>query len=171
MGRYWVGVKKWSMYLGIGVDRWLKWNKHIILVCKKCSSVLGHLTRVTRSLPTVLKKQLYQSLVLPYLDYCAVVCMGWLYSQVDAKRVDGIQKWGMRWTLSERWDCLSVDIRSRLGRCTSTNRRRILMMIYLRRCLHGRCPGYLEGILFVYQTAGTVQYTERWKLIPTQSKI
>ena len=75
----------------VGVDRWMKWNKHIILVCKKCFSVLGHLTRVTRSLPTVLKKkQLCQSLVLPYLDYCAGV------PDFDAKRVDGIQKWGMR---------------------------------------------------------------------------
>ena len=51
-------------YIGVYVDSGLKWDKHISYVRQKCNNILSFLGRVCKSLPTHLRKQLYQSLVL-----------------------------------------------------------------------------------------------------------
>ena len=100
-------------YLGVTMDRQLSWRKHIDGVQKKCFSMLGLLFRVRRALPTELRKRLYLALVQPHLDYCAVV---WAEcSQVDARKLDSVQRRGMRMILSEKWDCSPAAMRSRLG--------------------------------------------------------
>ena len=59
-------------YLGVLIDSSLSWEKHISRTRKKCYSGLSQLRRLG-SIPPNLKKQLYNSLVLPHLDYCSVV--------------------------------------------------------------------------------------------------
>ena len=59
-------------YLGVLIDSSLSWEKHISRTRKKCYSGLSQQRRLG-SIPPNLKKQLYNSLVLPHLDYCSVV--------------------------------------------------------------------------------------------------
>ena len=59
-------------YLGVIVDKQLNWKKHIESVRKRLLSALAVLYRVKRTLPPKLRKLLYQSIVLPRLNYCKV---------------------------------------------------------------------------------------------------
>ena len=139
-------------YLGVTIDRQLSWRKHVDGIQKKCFSMLGLLFRVRRALPTELTKRLYLALVQPHLVYCAVV---WAEcSQVDARKLDSVQRRGMRMILDEKWDCSSAAMRSRLGWMTPVNRRRMMRMIVLRRCLSGRCPTYLRNLLRTNEDLG-----------------
>ena len=126
------------------MDSSLKWDKRISYVRQKCNNILSFLGRVCKSLPTHLRKQLYQSLVLPHLDYCSVV---WAEcSRTVKKKLEGIQKRGMRWILQEKWDCPSDTMRKKLGWSSLANRRSILRLMTVKRCLSGRCPHYLKGL-------------------------
>ena len=110
----------------------------------KCLSALAVLYRVKRTLPPKLKKLLYQSIMLPHLDYCAVV---WTECSRDATKLERVQKKGMRLILEEDYDCPSANMRLRLGWMTHHNRRRMLRTVCSRRCLRGMGSNFMERIL------------------------
>ena len=70
-------------YLEVIVDKHLSWRSHIEKVRKKCLSALAVLHKIKGSLPPKLKSVLYQSMVLPHLDYCAVLVQVHRYSSID----------------------------------------------------------------------------------------
>ena len=73
---------------------------------------------------------------------------------MDAKKLDSVQRTGMRMILGEKWDCLSAAMSSRLEWRTPVNRRRMMTMIVLRRCLSERCPTYLRNLLRTNEDLG-----------------
>ncbi len=60
-------------YLEVFLDTCLDWNHHIGVTAGKISQQLGVLRRVRRHLTLDTGKMLYNSLVLPLVDYCDVV--------------------------------------------------------------------------------------------------
>ena len=60
-------------YLGVLVDRDLKWKDHILKVRHKCLCALGIIRRVSSCLPVSTRRTLYNALVLPHFAYCSVV--------------------------------------------------------------------------------------------------
>ena len=60
-------------YLGILVDENLKWESHINYVCKKISRNIGIMGRVRYYLSPKELSLLYNAIVLPHLNYCAVI--------------------------------------------------------------------------------------------------
>ena len=100
---------------------------------------------------TINRQLSWRKHVEPHLDYCGVVweeC-----SQVDARKLDSVQRRGMRMILDGKWDCSSAAMRSRLGWMTPVNRR-MMRMILMRRCLSGRCPTYLRNLLGTNEDLG-----------------
>ena len=96
-------------FLGVIVDRQLSSRDHVEAVERKCLGGLAQLHKVKDALPTRLRKLLYQSLILPHLDYCAIV---WAEcSEVDADRVQRLQNRGIRLILGKKWDHSSKDLR------------------------------------------------------------
>ena len=139
-------------YLGVTIDKRLSWKYHIESVCSKCSSALGLLKKVMSSLPTSLRKQLYQTLVQPHLDYCSVV---WAECSLqDAKKLDSIQRRGMRLILNESYECSSSSMRERLGWMPPSDRRSMRRLLCIRRSLTGGCPRYLKKILLTNEEFG-----------------
>jgi exonuclease III len=63
-------------FLGIHVDRDLKFDVHISEICKKLSKSVGLLYKVSSSVPEKELINLYYSLVYPYLLYCNIVWGG-----------------------------------------------------------------------------------------------
>ena len=77
------------MYLGVNIDRSVSWKSNIDKVRQKCFAGLASIRRVHCHT----RKLLYQSLVLPHLDYCAVAwhsCWGRMSDQIER-----IQKYAM----------------------------------------------------------------------------
>ena len=58
-----------TKFLGIIIDKNLKFVSHIEFLCKKVSKTVGILHRVKEFLPSVILKTIYNTLVYPYLNY------------------------------------------------------------------------------------------------------
>ena len=139
-------------FLGVIVDHQLSWRDHVEAVRRKCLGGLAQLHKVKDALPTRLRKLLYQSLILPHLDYCAVV---WAEcSKGDADKVQRLQNRGMRLILGKKWDHHSKDLRTELGWMTLTQRRRMFRSRVVRRYLTGDCPAYARRMFKTIQELG-----------------
>ena len=60
-------------YLGIIIHENLSWKPHITSICYKVAKVIGILSKSRRYLPSVSLKTLYNSLFLPYTNYCNLI--------------------------------------------------------------------------------------------------
>ena len=60
-------------FLGIILDKNLNWKSHISHICKKISKTTGILCRLKRLVPQDVLLTLYNSLILPYLNYGILV--------------------------------------------------------------------------------------------------
>ena len=65
-------VKRYT-YLRVEIDDSLTWKDHISKIAKKRSSRIGALKRIRQLVPFELLLAMYNSLVLPYFDYCSIV--------------------------------------------------------------------------------------------------
>ena len=59
--------------LGVHVDEFLSWDKHIDNISKKISSVIGAIKRLKPFVDRETLKSAYNALVLPHFDYCCEV--------------------------------------------------------------------------------------------------
>lgn len=69
-------------FLGIVLDKNLRWTPHIDLISKKISKINGILNRIKNFLPTYVLVIIYNTLVLPYLNYGTFV-WGWKNRQIN----------------------------------------------------------------------------------------
>ena len=68
-----ISRKKCIKYLGVLVDENMKWRSHIDSVATKISRNLGIIGRSKHYLTSEQLRLLYNALILPHLNYCAVV--------------------------------------------------------------------------------------------------
>ena len=81
-------------YLGIIIDEKLTWNSQVDSVCKRCSSILGQLSRISFCIPLNFRKIIYESVFLSVMKYCIPI---WgATSTVNIKRMDKILNRGCR---------------------------------------------------------------------------
>lgn len=81
-------------YLGVTVDCELKWKPHLANFHKKALAAIACIQRASPFLPLSTRKMLYQTLVLPHLEYCSVVwppC-----SQALSQSIESILNYAMR---------------------------------------------------------------------------
>src|SRR6218665_2483020 len=64
-----------TKFLGILVDQFLTWYDHISNITSKVSRNLGILSRITYLLPQHIRKNLYYTMIHPYIhvSYCNIV--------------------------------------------------------------------------------------------------
>ena len=86
--------KKFVKYLGVFVEENLKWNKHIDSVSSIISRNIGMIARVKFFLSSRELLLLYNSLILPYLNYCAVVWGNNYESRIN--KITKLQKRALR---------------------------------------------------------------------------
>ena len=60
-------------FLGLTIDDTLSWKDHIQKISTKISRVIGVLNRLKKFLPSSILILLYNSLILPHLQYCSLV--------------------------------------------------------------------------------------------------
>ena len=63
-------------FLGVNIDSKLKYSVHIDKMCSKISKSIGIIYRMKNLVPLPVMKQLYYSLIYPYLNYCICVYGG-----------------------------------------------------------------------------------------------
>ena len=60
-------------YLGVNIDRYLKFDKHVDMMVGKINRALGVLKRACKYIPLKSRKIIFNTLVLPHFDYCITV--------------------------------------------------------------------------------------------------
>ena len=81
-------------YLGVTITTNLSWTLHIDNIAKTTKGLLGRIHRNLRDAPNHLRHKIYQTTVLPKLDYCGAV---WDPRQLKStKQLENIQKFAGR---------------------------------------------------------------------------
>ena len=78
------------LFLGLEINHNLNWNNHILSISFKVSKIAGILHKLKNEFPTSILKSIYNTLILPHLNYC-VLCWG---SQTN--RIHLLQKRAIR---------------------------------------------------------------------------
>ena len=128
-------------YLGVEIDRNLTWKAHIEKVRHQCMGKLAAIQRAGAYLPCNTRKVLYQSFVLPHLDYCSVV---WNYCGVTlGKCIERVQNYALRLILQKPPLTNSDLLRQTLSWTTLEVRRRHALLCQVHRCVTNQAPSYL----------------------------
>ena len=77
-------------FLGLTITQHLSWKKHIDKISNKISKIIGVLNKLKFIIPDQILLTIYNSLILPHLNYCILV---WGY---DSKRLYKLQKKALR---------------------------------------------------------------------------
>ena len=64
---------KEAMSLGLVIDEYLSWTKHIEEISKKIYSAIGALKRIRPFISESTALLIYRALILPHFDYCSSV--------------------------------------------------------------------------------------------------
>ena len=62
-----------AKFLGVIIDQNLSWKPHIEMICSKTSKVIGLICKARQYLHSNTLKTLYNSLFLPYVNYCNLI--------------------------------------------------------------------------------------------------
>ena len=77
-------------FLGLTLDTKLDWKRHSNNTSKKISRTIGVLNKLNNFLPQHIKTIIYNTLILPYLNYC-ILCWGFKCSRVFALQKKAIR--------------------------------------------------------------------------------
>ena len=84
-------IARWYKSSGLTMEVWLdsslKFTCHISKMSSKISSAIGVISRVSRYLPVVQRKMLYNAMVLPYFNYCSIT-----WATADQKHLDVLER-------------------------------------------------------------------------------
>ena len=62
-----------AKFLGVYLDEHLTWSDHVETIIGKISKTCGILNKLTYRLPQSMLLNIYNTLILPYLQYCAII--------------------------------------------------------------------------------------------------
>ena len=127
-------------YLGLQLDNTLKWNSHIMKLCKNVSGKLALLNRVRRFFNRNVLSNLYKSIVQPSLDYAVSV---WGYcSDANKYLVIRLQHRAARIVTGNRdyINVRGVDLVRELGWQTVDQRRNYFTATLMYRCISETAP-------------------------------
>ena len=130
-------------YLGVSIDKDLSWKTHIEQIRAQCMAKLAAIRRAGSYLPCHVRKFLYQSFVLPHLDYCSVVWNS--CSTTLSDRVERVQNYVLRIILRKPPRTSSEALRQTLCWTTLKRRRHNATVCQVHRCVNKEGPSYLNS--------------------------
>ena len=126
-------------YLGVMLDPYLSWNDHIDFIENKISAKLGMLRKVRKVIPRESCLTLYNGVILPVFDCCAVVWDS--YSKVDREYLDKLHRRAA--SIIEGYAVSQSQISYTFGWPTLQSRRDYLKYMLVFKNLDGLAPAYL----------------------------
>ena len=109
-------------FLGVIVDKDLNWSEHVSSIRRRCLAGLAQLRRIFPAVPRRTRVLLYNTPILPHLDYCSCV---WHTCGVNLQmKLERIQKYAMRLITSAKPRTPSAQLRSELSWMDPTGQER-----------------------------------------------
>ena len=128
-------------YLGVEIDSRCNFNVYISNLVKKINRSIGVIKRCAIYLPLTTRKTLYNSLILPHIDYCSTVWS--CTSQTNLIRLQRLQSRAMRVILRANPRTSIDDMLDKLRWMSVKQRLFYNYMILMCRIAHEAVPGYL----------------------------
>ena len=120
-------------------------GSHLEGLCKRrtCLARLAMIRQAGHHLSCHIRKLLYQSFVLPNLDYCSVVWNS--CGVVLSSKIERIQNYALRLIFYKPPRTSSVPLREILGWTSFKTRRHIALLCQVHWCLRKEAPSYLTS--------------------------
>ena len=127
-------------FLGLIIDEHLNWDAHIQKTSNKVSRALGIMYRLKRFIPRYILRLLYNSLILPHLQYCIMI---WGYK---SSRISKLQKRAIRTVCNSKYNAHTEPLfkNSNLLKIADIFKTRIIRFYY--KYVNGTLPRYFHGI-------------------------
>ena len=135
-----IEFEKHVKLLGINIDNTLKFDVHVDSVCKKASRQVNALMRLSGTLDTDIKLQMYRAFILSNFNYCPLV---WMFcGQGSVKKIERLQCRALRFTFNDFTSSYEQLLENSNEPSLSISRIRLLA-IEVYKCVNELAPSYL----------------------------
>ena len=131
-----------SKYLGIHLDKNLKWNEHVDKLCSKVNRSISGLKQARDYVPSDVLNTIYKSLIQPVFDYCDVV-----WGNLDqglATKLQKLQNRAARIITFQGYDVRSAQIRKQLNWEELASRRQTHLSLLMYDKVNRSVSSYLS---------------------------
>ena len=125
-------------FLGLTLDTHVNWKKHTEKVSNKCSRIIGILNRLKHTLPQRIKIMLYNSLLLPHINYCLTT---WGY---HCHRLQKLQKRAIRIITLSKYNDHTAPLFKKLNLLTIKDILALQELKLYYKFIHNNVPPYIQ---------------------------
>ena len=125
-------------FLGLTLDTHVNWKKHSEKVSNKCSRIIGILNRLKHTLPQRIKIMLYNSLLLPHINYCLTT---WGY---QCHRLQKLQKRAIRIITLSKYNDHTAPLFKKLNLLTIKDILALQELKLYYKFIHNNLPPYIQ---------------------------
>lgn len=147
-------------FLGLTLDKQINWKPHIHNVCSKISKVLGVLSRLKRFLPQHVLKIIYNSLILPHINY-SLICWGY----GNTNRILNLQKRAVRSITCSKYNSHTDPLFKQLKFLTIDDCFMKVQLKFYYQLQHDLLPPYFRNMSIV-TNKDNHHYNTRYKSEP-----
>lgn len=140
-------------FLGITLTKNLKWNSHVDNISRKVSKTVGIMNRLKHFLPSYTLKNIYNALILPYLNYGLIV---W---GKECGKLFKLQKKAVRIITSSKYNAHSSPLFKNLGLLKVHDLCALQDYAFCYKFGNDLLPKYFSFSLFHRHLQGSVRFT------------
>ena len=145
-----------AKFLGVLIDSTLSWKSHIEYITKKVAKSIGIIKRVHNCLPTDTLNTLYNTLVLPYLNYCNMI---WANNKITyLKPLLILQKKVVRSITASLYNAHALPLFAQLNQLTIYDLNKLALATFMFRSHTNSLPPIFSDY-FVVNSAVHCHYT------------
>ena len=129
-------------YLGVFIDNKLKFNQHVYNQCAKISKKIGFFKRIRRYIPLNCAVTIYNTLILPYFDYCSSIIF--MSNSENIRKFQVLQNRAMRTVLKCDYRTPINDMLTILGWLNIEQRLKFNALVMIFKIKNEMYPAYLQ---------------------------
>ena len=149
---------------GLTLDTHLKWKNHTDLVSIKCSRITGMLNKLKYIIPQRIKILLYNTLLVPHLNYCLMIC------GFNQERISKLQKRAIRIITLSKYNAHTSPLFKMLNLLTINDMHSLQELKFYYKFLHNLLPViYKTGKLILTLAYTTTTLDGRTKSTMSES--
>jgi len=140
-------------FLGVTIDKHVKWTDHIEKISSKVSKVVGILCYLKKTLPTEILKLIYNSLINPHFHY-GILCWG-----TQHHRITKLQKKAIRIITNSRYNAHTQPLFKQLRILTISHLYDSKLLRFYYRFANNLLPEYFSSFHIIRQCDTHNRYT------------
>lgn len=137
-------------YLGVIIDDKLTFNQQIEATIKKVASKTNFMSRIKKKLTFETKKIIYNSIILPSLDFCSTIYMS--YTQAHINNLQKLQNRALRLILNCEYGTRTKFMLNELNMMSVKQRWIFNVLVFVYKMKNNLTPKYLSKKIRMIET-------------------